>query len=173
MHLNSVGRIVGVASAVVLAVSAASCRRQTSVPETGRLVGTWALTTESLELAGSMGFARAAAGDHQIVLSADGGCRFRSYWDFVGTPVRPREDDYIPRSAECSWRVLPAEVAARRSAVVGALEISVWEREPHELPRAASVDLQIEQLGGRLYLLATSGHPDDNGARFLYESVPR
>ncbi len=173
MHLNFVGRIVGVASAVALSVSTASCKRQTGVPETGPLVATWVLTTESLELARSMAFERVAAGDHQIVLSADGGCQFRSYWHFDGTPVRPREDDYIPRSAECSWHVLAAEVAARRSVVIGALEISVWEREPHSVPRAASVDLQIEQLGGRLYLLATSGHPDDNGPRFLYESVAR
>ena len=171
MHLNSVGRLVGVACAVALSVSAASCTRQTGVPDTGQLVATWVLTSESLELARALGFARAAAGDHQIVLSADGGCQFRSYWHFDGTPVRPREDDYIPRSAECSWHVLAAEVAARRSVVIGALEIQVWEREPNSVPRTASVDLQIEQLGGRLYLVATSGHPDDNGPRFLYESV--
>ncbi len=170
MQLNLVGRSIAVACAVVLSASAASCERRTGVPDVGPLLGTWVLTAESLTLARAKGFAMASAGDHQIVLSPEGNCQFRSYWSF-DSATGPREDDYIQKSDECSWRAVSADVAARRWGVVGAIELSVWERAPGRIPRAAGVDLQIEQVDDRLYLLATSGHPDENGPRFLYEAV--
>lgn len=168
MHLSA-GRTLGVACAVVLSVSAVCCKRQTGVPAAGLLVGNWTLTTDSLTLARSMGFSKTGVGDHQIVLLPDQKCQFRSYWHFDSDRARLREGDYVSTSAECSWRVSAAEVVARRTSVVGAVELSVWE--PGLIERAAFVDLQAEERGGRLYLLATSGHPDENGPRFLYERV--
>lgn len=158
-------RLAGAASLVAVVLGGSACKRQTGVPDASSVVGTWVLSSESLALARRLGFERSNPGDHRIVLSADRTCQFRSYWYFAGAPTAPRESDYIPGSTRCSWSVRDALVASRRATVEGALEIVVLE------PSGAFIDLEVERVEGRLYLLASTGHPDENGAKFRYELV--
>lgn len=155
----------------VVALTIAGCTRHTDVPAPESLYGTYTLTQHSLDLAAALGFDKTAPQDHRIVLSADGRCEFFSYWHFESRR-EDRQNDYYPAGSNCSWEALDAEVAARRINVVGAVDLSIWDRTG-PIHRAAGVDLQIERIDGEPFLLATSGHPDDNGHRFLYQRVAR
>lgn len=163
MPLHSAQRVTRAASAAVVLLGALACERQTAVPDAPSLVGEWVLSDVSLGLARTMGFERSSAGDHRIVLAADHSCQFRSYWYFAGTPRDVREADYIAGSSRCSWSVRDTVVAARRSTIEGAMEIVVSE------PRVSYIDLEVERVEGELFLVASTGHPDENGAKFRYE----
>ncbi len=163
MQLRSAQRVARAASAAVVLLGAPACERQTGVPDAPSLVGEWVLSGVSLAMARTMGFERSGASDHRVVLAADGSCQFRSYWYFAGTPKELREADYIAGSSRCSWSVRDTVVAARRSTIEGALEIVVSE------PLVAYVDLEVERVEGELFLVASTGHPDENGAKFRYE----
>jgi hypothetical protein len=157
---------------VAVALAAAACKRHTGVPAAESLYGTYTLTQHSLDLASALGFDKTAPQDHRIVLAADGRCEFFSYWYFARR-VEDRRNDYYPAGSNCSWKTLDAEVTASyRANVVGAIDLSIWDRTV-PIHRAAGVDLQVELFDGEPFLLATSGHPDDNGHRFLYQRVAR
>lgn len=166
---SRIARVALCLAAVVLGLS--GCTRHTGVPAAESLYGTYTLTRESLDLASALGFDKTAPQDHRIVLSADGRCEFFSYWYFASRR-EDRLNDYYPAGANCSWKTLDVEVVARRITVIGAIDLSIWDRTV-PVHRAAGVDLQVELVDGEPFLLATSGHPDDNGHRYLYQRVAR
>lgn len=85
------------------------------------------------------------------------------------TGARSTRRGQLARFANVTAVVL---ASVRRTNVIGAIDLSIWDRTG-EVDRAAGVDLQIELLDGEPFLLATSGHPDDNGHRFLFQRVAR